>query len=183
MRRLLLDTCILNVLFDHGASIFDGEDVVGEGAVVREVLALRTFAQANQRAFFELVISPLTVAEIANTQSITERNRRLSWTLEMLDHWITMLDDFGTRDAVGGNVRHRFKLTKELQAVEDQLRAIPDFRRDPFDRLLLLQYRMASCEAILTTDEHTIWRNRDRLRALGITVLKPSEFIAALGLS
>lgn len=122
------------------------------------------------------------MAEIANIQDVGVRNALLAWTLEMLDHWLVLIDDRGHRHATGGNVRHRFKLTHELQELEDQLRAISDFRRDPFDRLILLQYRMAGCEAMLTTDERTIWRNRDALGRLSIDVRKPSEFIASLGL-
>jgi len=71
----------------------------------------------------------------------------------------------GHRHASGGSVHHRFKLTPELQELEDQLRAMSDFRRDLFDRLILLQYRMAGCELMLTTDERTIGATEMRLAA------------------
>jgi len=53
---------------------------------------------------------------------------------------------------------------------------ISDFRRDPFDRLLLIQYKMGDCDAFLTTDRNTIWRHRLILRELGVCVLTPSEY-------
>lgn len=94
----------------------------------------------------------------------------------MLDHWVTMLDDRQARVTQGGTVRHRFKLTPDLQAFETALMQIPDFRRDPFDRLLLIQYRMGACQAFLTTDRDTIWRHRISLRDLGVLVLTPAEY-------
>ena len=53
---------------------------------------------------------------------------------------------------------------------------ISDFRRDPLDRLLLIQYKMGNCDAFLTMDQNTIWKHRKFLKSLDIIVLKPSEF-------
>jgi hypothetical protein len=141
-----------------------------------DLRALRAIFLVNQRADFQLVVSPLTVAEVANTQEFADRTRRLGWVLEVLDHWLIMLDETESRIAVGGSVRHRFKLTPELQAFEATLLEIPDFRRDPFDRLLLIQYKMGACDAFLTTDRNTIWRHRMILRELGVSVLTPLEY-------
>jgi hypothetical protein len=94
----------------------------------------------------------------------------------MLDHWLILLDDSGSRVADGGDVRHRFKLTEELQTLEARLMMIPDLRRDPFDRLLLLQYKMANCSAFLTTDENTVARHKIALDELGIRVLSPKDY-------
>ena len=52
---------------------------------------------------------------------------------------------------------------------------IKDFRRDPIDRLLMVQCRMANCDAFLTTDSNTIWRHRAQLKELSITVVRPTE--------
>jgi hypothetical protein len=177
--RLLLDTCILNRLYDEGGYIFDGAPAIGtesEEEVEPDLRALRAIFLVNQRADFQLLISPLTVAEVANTQQFSDRSRRLGWVLEVLDHWLIMLDETGSRVAAGGSVRHRFKLTPELQAFESALLEIPDFRRDPFDRVLLIQYKMGDCDAFLTTDRDTIWRHRVILRELGVCVLTPSEY-------
>jgi hypothetical protein len=177
--RLLLDTCILNRLYDEGGYIFDGAAAVGtesEEEVEPDLRALRAIFLVNQRADFQLLVSPLTVAEVANTQQFSDRSRRLGWVLEVLDHWLIMLDETGSRVAAGGSVRHRFKLTSELQAFESALLEIPDFRRDPFDRLLLIQYKMGDCDAFLTTDRDTIWRHRLILRELGVCVLTPLEY-------
>lgn len=176
--RVLLDTCILNSLFKYGEYIFDGGSPgdVPEEALDPELRALRLILTVNQQASFQFLVSSLTVAEIANTQAFGVRDSLLSWVLEVLDHWLVMLDEIGDRASQGGTVRHRFKLTADLQEFEARLMEIPDFRRDPFDRLLLVQYRMGNCDAFLTTDEDTIWRHRERLADEGVKVLRPTEF-------
>ena len=106
--------------------------------------------------------------------------RRLFWVLDVLDVWLVMLEETGDRISEGGTVRHRFKLPPELQEFEQHLLTIPDFRRDPFDRLLLVQYKMGNCDAFLTLDCNTICRHKDWLSAQGIRVLRPSEFLEIL---
>jgi predicted nucleic acid-binding protein len=89
---------------------------------------------------------------------------------------LIVLEETGDRVTEVGTVRHRFKLTEELQELESRLMSIPDFRRDPLDRLLLIQYKMGNCDALLTMDQNTIWRHREWLFDEGIKVLIPSEF-------
>ncbi len=176
--RLLLDTCVLKTLYMESGYIFEGElpDDVSEEQLDSDLLALRCIFQVNERANFQFLVSPLTVAEVANIQDFAERERQLRWVLDVLDHWLVMLDEIGDRLAEGGTVRHRFKLTQELQNFEGLLMGIKDLRRDPFDRLLLLQYRMGNCDAFITEDKNTIWTHRDELLGMGIRVLSPSEF-------
>jgi hypothetical protein len=176
-RRLLLDTCVINRIFDEGAYIFEGELPDGfDGQEDPNNEALRGIFAVNVRAQFELLVSPLSVSEVANIQDFSDRQVRLRWLLEMLDHWLIMLDERQARVTQGGTVRHRFKLTPDLQAFETALMEIPDFRRDPFDRLLLVQYRMGACQAFITTDRDTIWRRRASLQELGVLVLTPAEY-------
>lgn len=174
--RLLLDTCVLNRIFDEGAYIFEGELPDGFARQDPDNEALRALFAVNERAQFELLVSPLTVSEVANIQDFRDREIRLRWLLDMLDHWLIVLDERQSRVTQGGTVRHRFKLTPDLQAFEAALMELPDFRRDPFDRLLLVQYRMAACQAFITTDRNTIWRHREALREHGVLVVTPSEY-------
>lgn len=174
--RLLVDTCILTRLYDEGGYIFDGDPPISGSAPDADLEALRLIMAVNQRAAFELLVSPLTIAEIANTQNPSVRNAYLNWVVEVLDHWLITLDERGARVADGGTVRHRFKLTPELQAFEASLMEIADYRRDPFDRLLLVQYRLAGCDAFLTTDRNTIWRHRAELSKRGVRVLTPVDY-------
>lgn len=175
--RLLLDTCILNRLYDDGTYIFEGEiPDDAEGEIDPDLEALRNIFLVNQRARFQLLVSPLVIAEIANIQAFSLRERYLRWVLDVLDHWLVMLDEIGDRYSSGGTVRHRFKLSPELQDFEISLMTISDFKRDPFDRLLLVQYKMGNCDAFLTTDRDTIWRHREHLEKLGVRVLTPSEY-------
>jgi len=117
---------------------------------------------------------------VANVQDFAERERRVRWVLDVLDHWLIMLDEIQDRTSHGGSVRTRFKLTPALQAFESRLIETPDFRRDPFDRLLLVQYKMADCDAFMTTDNNTIWRHRRDLTDEGVRILRPSEFWTAV---
>jgi hypothetical protein len=173
-----MDTCIINKIFEEGYYIWEGElpDGVTDEEIDPELQALRAIFQVNQRASFQWLISPLSVAELANVQDFVDREQRVRWILDVLDHWLIMLDEIEDRSSQGGTVRHRFKLCEELQSLEANLMKISDFRRDPFDRLLLVQYRMGNCDAFMTLDQNTIWRHREELKDLGILVLRPTEF-------
>jgi hypothetical protein len=175
--RVMLDTNILNELYDEGEYICDGDPGNrGYDEIDPELIALRDVFQLARRLQFQFVTSPLSVAEVVNIQGVEERRGRLGWFLEMLDYWTIELDGSGDRVSKGGVVRHRFKLTPELERIETGLLAIPDFRRDPFDRLLLLHSRMANCDVFLTQDRRTVWRHRKALKALDIAVVTPSEY-------
>jgi hypothetical protein len=175
--RFLLDTCVLNLLFDEAEYIFEGylSEDRDEASLNPTLKALRSIFQVNDRATFQFLVSPLTIAEVANCQDFGDRERRLRWTLDVLDHWLILLHEIGDRTSRGGTVSHRFKLSPGLQQIESRLMSIPDFRRDPFDRLLLLQYKMGNCDAFLTTDKDSIWRNQNELAKLGFRVLCPDE--------
>jgi len=180
--RLLLDTCVLNIIQDEGAYIFEGEIPKGltECEIPEDLKALRYIFQVNERAAFQFLVSPLTFAELANATDIFRNWQRIRWALDVLDVWLIVLEETGDRKREGGTVQHRFKLTEELQELESRLMSNSDFRCDPFDRLLLIQYKMGNCDAFLTVDRNTIWRHRDWLLNEGIKVLSPSDFWAAL---
>jgi len=180
--RLLLDTCVLNIIQDEGAYIYEGEIPEGltESEIPEDLKALRYIFQINERAAFQFLVSPLTFAELANGTDIFQNLRRIQWAFDVLDVWLMVLEETGDRKKEGGTVRHRFKLTEELQELESRLMSNPDFRRDPFDRLLLIQYKMGNCDAFLTVDRNTIWRHKDWLVDEGIKILCPSDFWSTL---
>lgn len=176
--RLLLDTCVLNIIQDEGAYIFEGEIPEGmtEAEIPDDLKALRYIFQVNERAAFQFLVSPLTFAELANAKDIAWNWRRIQWAFDVLDVWLIVLEETEDRVAEGGTFRHRFKLTEELQELERHLMSNSDFRRDPFDRLLLIQYKMGNCDAFLTVDRNTIWRHKEWLLNEGIKVMSPSDF-------
>jgi hypothetical protein len=176
--RLLLDTCVLNTIQDEGAYIFEGDLPEGskETEIPDDLKALRFIFQVNERASFQFLVSPLTFAELANSKDIFLNQRRVQWALDVLDVWLIMLEETGDRKVYGGSVQHRFKLNTELQEFEKRLMTISDFRRDPFDRLLIIQYLMGNCDAFLTEDKNTIWRHKEWLLEQGISVMSPSDF-------
>ena len=176
--RLLLDTCVLSTIQDEGAYIFEGEipDWLTDNGVHEDLAALRHIFQVNQRASFQFLVSPLTFAELANAKDASSNKRRVQWAFDVLDVWLIVLEETEDRISEGGTVRHRFKLTMELQEFERRLMSKADFRRDPFDRLLMVQYKMANCDAFLTLDRNTILCHREWLLNQGIEVLRPSEY-------
>jgi hypothetical protein len=177
--RVLLDTNVINTVYDEGDYISDGDSGKrDETELDPELVALRKIFEQARRQQFPFVTSPLSVAEVVNIQGTGERRQRLGWFLEMLDYWTIELDQIGDRQAVGGTVRHRFKLSGKLQALEQSLLQIDDFRRDSFDRLLLIHSRMANCDAFFTFDRNSLWRHRNALAALGIVVVVPTEYHA-----
>jgi hypothetical protein len=102
--RLLLDTCILDKLYEQGAYVWEGElpEGVGEDEVDPELVALRAIFLVNERAGFGVVVSPLTFAELANVQDFSGREGRVRWALDVLDHWLIMLEETGDRVSQGG---------------------------------------------------------------------------------
>src|SRR5579859_8153343 len=83
--RVLLDTCIINILYTEGGYIFDADDPV-DASDTDNLDALRIICQVSQRAAFQMVISPLCIMEIANIQDTAEMSRLLSWVLELQNH-------------------------------------------------------------------------------------------------
>ncbi len=173
-----MDTCILNLLQDEGEYIFEGisPDEFKDEQIPADWAALRWIFQINERASFQFLVSPITFAELANEKDMLRSQRRIHWALDVLDVWLIMLEETADRIAQGGTVRHRFKLPPELQEFEERLMEIPDFRRDPLDRLLIVQYKMGNCDAFLTLDCNTIWRHKEWLLTENIRVLRPLEF-------
>lgn len=120
---------------------------------------------------FQVVVSPITIGELSAIGDFHDRERRVRWALDVLDHWQITLWHIEDK-----TVRQRRTLTRELSHLEKELLKVSDFRRSPYDRLILLETRMANCDALLTVDYATILRHRKVLASLGIVVLSPSQF-------
>jgi hypothetical protein len=77
-RRLLLDTCTLNMIRDEGAYIFEGEIPEGmtEMEIPEDLKTLRCIFQLNKRASFQFLVSPLTFTELVNAKDIMGNHTR-----------------------------------------------------------------------------------------------------------
>ena len=51
------------------------------------------------------------------------------------------------------------------------------FLPDGGDRALVAQALLANIPAILTTDRRTFWAHRDKVRELGVEILRPTELL------
>lgn len=171
--RLLLDTCVINCIYDNGEYIFEGylEEGETEEELDADLRALRLIFDVNERASFQFVISPVSIAELAAIPGFYARERKLRWALDAMDCW--QIAVWETRD---GTVRQRRFLPADLVEIENHLLKITDFKRSPYDRLLLLETGLANCDAFLTIDKRTILKHREFLSEIGIKVITPLEF-------
>lgn len=55
-----------------------------------------------------------------------------------------------------------------------------DFKTDPIDRLLMIQYKKYNCDAFLTIDKKTLLKHKERLFGLGIKLITPIELLALI---
>jgi hypothetical protein len=77
--RLLIDTCILNLLQDEGEYIFEGivPDEYGDNDIPHDLSALRSIFKVNERASFQFLVSPITFADLANEKEMLISQNRL----------------------------------------------------------------------------------------------------------
>jgi hypothetical protein len=89
-RRVYLDTSTLQMLYDFGGEVFEGEPFapVGRAARVKglgdELDALRMIFLVNQRAMFEFVVTEASLREVV----ARERRKFTQWVYDVLDTWL-----------------------------------------------------------------------------------------------
>ena len=83
--RIFLDSNALQALYEHGGTIFDGEEYEAggarSGADVDDVEALRGIFHPGLRDAFEFALSGNSIAEVAAARS----SPYLQWAFDVLD--------------------------------------------------------------------------------------------------
>jgi hypothetical protein len=94
-RRIYLDTSTLQMLYDSGGEIFEGEPFEPRGRAARvqglanEIDALRMIFTINERAMFEFVVTEASLREVVNRA----RPGYAQWVHDVLDTWLVQSED------------------------------------------------------------------------------------------
>lgn len=166
--RILFDTNLVNLTLDCGEFIFDGGTIpekIPEKAIP-DVEALKGLFDTGRRASWQLAISPLTYDEVVATTNPQRRRELLQW-LDQL--WLYWREFFKEDEALSDE--HAHSLARRL--VDSQyLAALPQRS----DRILVAHAVAYGCDAFCTRDYKTILRRRDKLSAVGLRFLSPTEW-------
>ena len=89
-RRIYLDTSTLQMLYDFGGEIFEGEPFEPVGRLARvqgladEIEALRMIFMINERAKFEFVVTEANLSEVVNRTEASYTR----WVYAVRDTWL-----------------------------------------------------------------------------------------------
>lgn len=163
-RRIYLDTSTLQAAYDHGAVVWENEDLVPTAHTARvkdldsELECLRRLFAVNQRAQFEFVVTAASMREVA------ARNRPAyaQWVHDVLDTWLIQ------------------------SAGNDPPKRTTSFDEPRFgnlsveDRRLLQEALDVGCDAFLTMERRLPTAAEFIQRTTGLRVMRPSAYWALL---
>lgn len=167
-RRVFLDTNVVNFVLDHGEYIFDGATpALGRSeADLADLQALQLIFCCGERAHWELAVSPLTYAEIAQTPNEHRRAALESWFNEVWQHWRFCFAEDGTlSDAHADDLARRICNSGVLDAFPDDN-----------DRVLICHAIAYDCDAFCTRDRKTILKRVQLNRQLPLQFISPSQW-------
>ena len=169
--RLLLDSSTLQTLLGYGEFVFENVAPPPADRARRipgsldDLDALRCIFQVNERAGFDIVLSENSLREVADKSDA----RYTSWALDVLDHWLTRVNEYQGRAFDGGGV----KLAARLDGRSFGYLSAKD-------KQLLIDALVLECDAFLTM-ERKLAKNASQLEAaVGIKVLRPPDYWALL---
>lgn len=159
--RVFLDTCVVNIMLDHGEILYDGKDIPADLALdrARELKALCGICDTGSRALWRFTISERTFYELNATKNDERRHRLLQWFAQLWQYQSAFS-------------RPRPLTRARLSELRKQLRVLPDVA----DRDLILDAIRDNCQAFCTVDRRTILKHQERLKDLPLRVLTPSQW-------
>jgi len=159
--RIFLDSSTLQVLYDYGSFVYDGEPLAPNASILRmpdgqeDLEALRKIVQVGGRAQFQLALSDNSLREV----DAKSDPGYLGWAFEVRDYWEQCLED--SDFDYGSPLVARF-----LQA--------PDFGYlGEGDRELLKDAVVLGCDAFLTMDKKLCRNSAHLEKWLSMRVLTP----------
>jgi len=160
--RIFLDSNILQNLQKYGEYIWDNIEILKHSKETKNIEALRNIFLLNERAHFEFALSENSIKEVSDTND----SSYLQWAYDVLDHWMTCIEEYENSEAFSGKGK---KLLEKLN--EKQFGYL-----SKKDKALLFDAVVLECHIFLTMDKK-VWKNKDHLKnKLGIKVLQPFEY-------
>lgn len=160
-RRIFLDSCTAQTLRDYGGYIYEGEPVAETDRIwqvpdgMANLEALRNIFLVGERAMFEWIVSPGSLAEAEAKRD----SGHMQWLRDIADHSAICL-------GAGGP-------TAESEALASRLDEPRFGYLSEKDRLLVRDAVLLRCEAFLTV-ERRLPRNAEHMRReIGIEILTP----------
>lgn len=163
--RIFLDTNVINRLVKWRDQIFEHCPIPTdtENTLAHDVEALMHIFHVGSRAYWELMASPKTLEELANTREPELRG-------ELLDYGIEVV---GQRRPYTEELTFALEFSRRLVDTSF-VAALPDRA----DRELIGHAIGLGCDVFCTCDKATILSKRDRLPHLPLRILTPSEWWA-----
>ena len=167
--RAFLDTSVVNFILDYGEQIHEGVSYP-EGTSersVQDIDSLYNIFFTGKRASWQLAISPHTYQEVIRTEEPTRRHNLENWFFEIWNYWhevVNQNDDLPSF-IKAENIRVQLLATGALDALTDME-----------DRVLVCDAIVYRCDCFCTRDWRTILRHRDKLEALPMRILTPTEW-------
>jgi len=93
------------------------------------------------------------------------RHAKLSYAQEIMLHWL----EFGDPDVISYYSSDEYWLNVRLKV--NQLTFLPD----KGDRQIVAEAFSLGCDTFLTTDRHTIWKYKAKLKTRDFEIVRPSE--------
>lgn len=179
-----LDSAEGDVCWDDGA-VAELEDRFGKD-LASDLLDLGTlYKQFEHHGSYPWLICNAAVDEASQLQN--EKGERLRQLLSFLSGHQDELegDSFPGiakglllsrgRSRVSPLIRRAMGVTKSEELLDSS--GPLSFLPDGGDRALVTQALLANIPAILTTNRRTFWAHRDKVRELGVEILRPSELL------
>ncbi|MDP2948711.1 MAG: hypothetical protein Q8P22_04160 [Chloroflexota bacterium] len=175
-KLIFLDTNVVQYLLTFGEYIYgnylspeEEEKLKGlSRRTVQDVHALAAFIDLGRRNGWPLVVSQGTLDELAATCDAQKRHSLVRWGLDLADYFQTILPP---------DYEHTSFRQTQLRALEEWKGPIISLLPDEKDRLLIFDAVGFGCDVFLTMDYNTIWKFRERIRLLGISVVRPVELL------
>ena len=160
--RIFLDSNILQNLQKYGEFIWDNVEITRHNIDARNIDALRNIFLVNQRANFEFALSRNSIKEVSEKKD----KHYLQWAFDVLDHWMSCIEEYEQSGAFSGE---GIKLLKQIN--EEQF----DYLNKK-DKAVLFDAIVLECHAFLTMDEK-LWKNKLHIESkLRIKILQPFEY-------
>jgi hypothetical protein len=164
-RRLFLDSCTVQTIWQYGEFIWDGGDLPRRARIrqvpngVANLLALRAICMVHRRSGFEWIVSDASIGEVLAQPDTAY----VSYMLEVFTHADACLAESGDS---------YFVRSRCAQCIDSPMFG---YLSEP-DRNLLRDALRSGCTGFLTM-EARLPRNADHIaRTLGIRVLQPTAY-------